>query len=1094
MVSSSNSSHDNSGSLYNSRIIKNYVEYAKRVHPDVDMDSILNYAGIARYEVDDQSHWFTQAEVDRFHEILTEKTGDPNISREVGRYAASSQATGTLRQYALGFMTPGTAYWMLEKISSNLSRAFKFETRQIASDKMEVLVKPRPGVKEKPHQCENRMGLLESMAKLFTNKYARVEHPDCIHKGAEVGRYIITWEKTPFLIWKQLRNYFSLASIAACLGLFFFLPVIHWVMFVLGSALLTVLFWFFSANLETKELTKTIETQGNAAKDLLFEMDIRYRNVLLIKEIGQATSTLMDTDELVETVVNAMEKRLDFDRGMIMLANKNETRLIYGTGYGYGKEQEDFLHQTEFHLDNPESRGLFVLSFKEQKPFLINDIAEIEESFSKRSLELARQMGVRALICVPIVYGKKSLGILAVDNTRSKRVLTQSDMSLLMGVASQTAINIIEAMSIQKLQESEEKYRSILESVEEGYFEVDLAGNLTFFNDSLCKILGYSRKELSGLNNRNYTSPKTAKKMYRIFSEIYRTGNPALISDYEVIRKNETNPHVVEISASLIRDSSGGSTGFRGVVRDVTERRQAEKALRESEEKYRELVENANSIILRRDIEGKITFFNEFAQKFFGYAESDIIGKNMSGTILPDTESAKRDLVELVESLQQDPERQFVSEDENILKNGKTVWIAWTYKPIFNENDKLTEVLCIGNDITELKRAEYEKKDLEAQLQVAQKMEAIGTLAGGIAHDFNNILQSIFSYTQILLMKKEADDPDFSKIEAIIESVKRASDLTKRLLIFSRKVKSKLRPLNLNNEVVQIVKMLDRMIPKMVNIEIKLAGDLKSVNGDPVQIEQIMMNLGVNARDAMPDGGNLTFETKNITLDKKFCKTHLGTTPGEYVLLSVSDTGQGMEKDVQTHIFEPFFTTKEAGKGTGLGLAMVYGIVQSHGGYVTCKSEPGQGTTFSIYFPVVQLKTQEPEVKKVQMPVRGGNETILLVDDEESIRKPGEEMLASVGYKVLTAPDGERALEIFSKQHENIALIILDLILPGMGGRQCLEKILKVNPLAQVIVTSGYAVDGPVKETIDTKAKRFVSKPYDGRELLKFVREVLDKN
>ncbi|MBW2035705.1 MAG: GAF domain-containing protein, partial [Deltaproteobacteria bacterium] len=530
MISDSDFGRHTTGSLYNSRLVMNYIEYVKNAHPDVNIGPVLNYAGIARYEVDDQGHWFTQDQVDRFHEMLTEKTGDPDLSRKVGRSAASSQASGPLKQYALGFMSPGTAYWMLEKLSSNLSRAFKFETRQIASDKMEVLVKPRPGVEEKPHQCENRMGLLESMAKLFTNKYAKVEHPECIHRGDEVGRYIITWEKTPFLIWKRLRNYSSLIGIVACFGFFFLLPVVNWVILVLGFALLTVLFWFFSDHLEKKELSNTIETQGNAAKDLLFEMDIRYGNVLLIKEIGQATSSIIDTGELVNTVMNAMEKHLDFDRGMIMLANQNETRLLYRAGYGYSKEQEKFLQQAVFHLDNPESKGVFVLSFKEQKPFLINDIAEIEEAFSKRSLELARQMGVRSLICVPIVYEQRSLGILTVDNVKSKRILTQSDMSLLMGVASQTAINIIEAMSFQKLQESEEKYRSILESVEEGYFEVDLPGNLTFFNNSLCRILGYSRKELSGLNNRHYTSPKTAKKMYRIFNEIYRKGKPAIIS------------------------------------------------------------------------------------------------------------------------------------------------------------------------------------------------------------------------------------------------------------------------------------------------------------------------------------------------------------------------------------------------------------------------------------------------------------------------------------------------------------------------------------------------------------------------------------
>ena len=293
---------------------------------------------------------------------------------------------------------------------------------------------------------------------------------------------------------------------------------------------------------------------------------------------------------------------------------------------------------------------------------------------------------------------------------------------------------------------------------------------------------------------------------------------------------------------------------------------------------------------------GNITFFNEFAQKFFGYAEDEILGKNVLGTILPDTESTKRDIKGLTKILQKDPERQIVSEDENILRSGESVWIAWTYKPIFDGNKQLKEILCIGNDITELKRSAQEKKTLEAQLQGAQKMEAIGTLAGGIAHDFNNILQAIIGYTQILLMGKDSSDPDHEKLEAIETSAQRASELTKRLLIFGRKVESQLRPVDLNQEVVQVSKMLERTIPKMINIEIKLADNLKVINADPVQIEQIMMNMGVNARDAMPDGGKLIFETKNVTLDEEYCKNHLGCSPGEYVLLKVSDTGHGMDK------------------------------------------------------------------------------------------------------------------------------------------------------------------------------------------------------
>jgi len=769
--------------LYSSRLTKNYVEYIREFYPELDIEPILKYANINSYEIEDQGHWFSQQQVDRFHEILSLKTGDPDLPRKVGRYAITSQASGTLRKYALGFTTPASAYRMLERLSHNLSHAFSLTVHQITNNKVEVTVKPEPGVKERPYQCDNRMGLFEGIAKLFTNKYANIEHPVCIHKGEEAGLYIITWETSSALTWKRVRNYSLVLGVSLSLLLLFVLPITPWAVLSLVFALLTLTFSFYSSHLEKKDLIKTIETQGNAAKGHLDEMNIRYNNALLIQEIGQATSTILDISELIKTVVKTIEKRLDFDRGMIMLANQDKTRLVHAGGYGYNKEQERLLQGTEFHLDRPKSKGVFVVAFKEQKALLLNDIDENGKDFSSRTLQVAKQMGVKSLICVPIVHEKGSLGILTVDNVKSKRRLTQSDMNLLMGVASQTAVNIIEAVSFQKLQESEKKYR--------------------------------------------------------------------------------------------------------------------------------DLVENANSIILRRNTKGNVTFFNEFAQKFFGYAEDEILGENVVGALYPVTESTKRDLDSLTKILQEEPERQIVSEDENILRNGESVWVAWTYKPIFDSSGQLTEILCIGNDITELKHAAQEKKTLEAQLQGAQKMEAIGTLAGGIAHDFNNILQAIIGYTQILLMGKEQDNPDHEKLEAIEASAQRASELTKRLLIFGRKVESQLKPVDLNQEVVQVSKMLERTIPKMIKIELNLADGLQVTNGDPVQIEQIMMNMGVNARDAMPDGGKLFFETKNVTLDEKFCKNHLGANPGEYVLLKISDTGHGMGKELQEHIFEPFFTTKE---------------------------------------------------------------------------------------------------------------------------------------------------------------------------------------
>ncbi|MBU4425611.1 MAG: GAF domain-containing protein, partial [Proteobacteria bacterium] len=411
----------NKSPIYNSRIIKTYLEYLSKHYPDVDIDSLLDYAKMIKPEVEDPAHWFSQHQVDLFHEILQSKTNNPNIYREVGRYGAISKASGLVRQYVLGFVTPGAAYSMLARIASKLSRAQVFRTRQIAGNKVEITVTLAPGVKENPHQCENRIGLFEAMAKLFTNKFARVEHPHCLHKGAQVGRYIITWEKVPSLLWKQVRNYSLLLGILSSLALFFILPITPWAIVSLLFALLTLILSCYSSYLEKKEHVKTIESQGDVAEELLSEMNIRYNNALLVQEIGQATSTILDIDKFVNTVVTVMERRLDFDRGMIMLANQEQTRLIYAGGYGYSKEQEKLLQGTEFHLDRTESKGMFVLAYNKQKSFLINDIAENEKELSKRSQELARQMGTQSFICVPIIYEQKSLGILTVDNIKSKR-------------------------------------------------------------------------------------------------------------------------------------------------------------------------------------------------------------------------------------------------------------------------------------------------------------------------------------------------------------------------------------------------------------------------------------------------------------------------------------------------------------------------------------------------------------------------------------------------------------------------------------------------------------------------------------------------
>ncbi len=566
--------------LYNSRIIRTYVEYLLKYYPDIAIDSVLLHAGITSSEMQDGAHWFNQSQVDRFHEMAALKTGNPNVARDAGRFSASTEGLGAAKQYTLGLMSLTSIYLLMGKLYPLMSRAAEVKTKAIGPNKVEIISTPKPGVDEKPYQCENRIGTFEAVGSFLTEKPAQVEHISCFHKGDAACRYVVIWERTPGDLWKKIRNYTLLSSIALCGALVPFLPMALWGAIVMISASFTAALSLYSQHLEKSELIQTIKSQGDAAKDLLAETDIRYNNAIFVQEIGQAISTILDIEKLLGTVVNVMEKRLDFDRGMVMIANQEKTRLIYRNGYGYSPELEEYIKHTDFNLDNPRSRGVGILAFKGQKPFLVNDISEIEKDLSEKSREFVDKMGSHSFICVPIVYENESLGIITVDNMSSKRNLSGSDTSLLMGVASQTAISMVNAISFQKLQESEEKYRTILERIEEGYFEVDLAGRLTFFNDSICRILGRSREELMGMDNRDYTDSETAARMYKAFNETYRTGIPANVIDYRIIRK-DGGTRSLELTASLLKNSAGEPAGFRGVVRDVTERKQAEALHRE---------------------------------------------------------------------------------------------------------------------------------------------------------------------------------------------------------------------------------------------------------------------------------------------------------------------------------------------------------------------------------------------------------------------------------------------------------------------------------------------------------------------------------
>jgi PAS domain S-box-containing protein len=516
---------------------------------------------------------------------------------------------------------------------------------------------------------------------------------------------------------------------------------------------------------------------------------------------------------------------------------------------------------------------------------------------------------------------------------------------------------------------------------------------------------------------------------------------------------------------------------------EIAERERAEEALRESEERYRTVLEANPDPVVVYDIEGKVVYFNPAFSRVFGWELEERLGHNMDHFVPEENWPETRMMIDMVlggESFSGIDTRRYT-------KDGDVIPVSISGAVYRDLDGKPVGSVINLRDISE-------QEHLQAQLQHAQKMEAVGTLAGGVAHDFNNLLQAVQGYTELLLMRKERDGPDFKELQAVRRAAKRGAELTQQLLTFSRRVDSRLQFVDLNHVVLEVKRLLQRTVPKMIDIELHLASDPKLISADPAQLEQVLVNLAVNAKDAMPDGGRLVIETANASLDEDYCKTHLGATMGEYVQLTVSDSGHGMDKGTVEHIFDPFYTTKAVGKGTGLGLAMVYGIVKNHEGYIICYSQPDQGTTFKIYLPVATQERELVAPEEEEVHLSGGTENILLVDDEDFIRELGEEILSKFGYTVVTASDGEGALEIYRQERDRIDLVILDLIMPGIGGKKCLDELMKLDPQLKVLIASGYSHGLPTKSVFEVGALGFVRKPYEIRQMLQVIRRVLDSD
>jgi PAS domain S-box-containing protein len=660
-------------------------------------------------------------------------------------------------------------------------------------------------------------------------------------------------------------------------------------------------------------------------------------------------------------------------------------------------------------------------------------------------------------------------------------------MGMVVNLTDITQRKIVEAA----LKDSERKFRSISANALDGIAMIDQEGMITFWNKAAARMFGYSEEEALGRDLHLLLAPVRYHAAYHnAFKFFKKNGQGAIVGRVKELtaQRKDSSEFSVEVSINALR--LRGQWCAVGIIRDTTQRKEAKEALRESESRYRALFESGyDGMFLLAD--GVYVDCNLAAQEMFGCKREKLIGarpldfapaKQAGGH-----ESKKLWHEYIQKALLGDP--QFFNWRQQ-RADGSEFETEVNLNVITVGGDSI--LLSVVRDITERLQSEKRQAQLEAQLQQAQKMEAVGTLASGIAHDFNNILQIISGDIQMMRNAANRSRQDLTHLERMDFEAQRASDLVRRMLTFSRKVEPQFAPLDLNRQVFLATEILKRSIDPMIEVQLDLTENLKKIKADANQVEQLVLNLGSNARDAMPEGGRLIFSTQMEILTDKSHKKPVRLASGEYAVLKVRDTGVGMDRETKEHIFDPFYTTKEVGRGTGLGLSMVYGIVKSHGGGIFCESQPGEGTVFSIYWPLALTSGTEAEKpQKDSTPQKGKGETVLLVDDEKAIIDMTGQMLLEFGYQVVTAVSGEEALEMVSRAEKMPELVILDLGMPGMGGNRALQELLRLEPTLKVVVASGYASETKIRECLAAGAVDFVAKPYRFVDMLNTIKNVL---
>jgi PAS domain S-box-containing protein len=647
------------------------------------------------------------------------------------------------------------------------------------------------------------------------------------------------------------------------------------------------------------------------------------------------------------------------------------------------------------------------------------------------------------------------------------------------GVIAFVAVVITDVTERVQIQSDSERFTAIVASSEDAILSTTLDGTVTSWNSAAERMFGYSATEMIGTSVTRLIPPDREGEEAQILDRIRRNES---LRHFETVRRTRAGKLLdVSVTASPIRNSVGVIIGTSKVARDITERKMAEAALREEHDRAQRYLDSAEVILLALDIKGRITLINRYGCNLLESTPDELVGRDFIDACVP---AAIRDATrEKLATVQLGDDS--VIENPVVTKSGEQRLIEWRTTFLRDQSGAIIGTFSSGLDITS-------RRSLEAQYHQAQKMEAVGRLAGGIAHDFNNLLTSILGYAQILLSELDPHDPRAADVIQIQNAGESAARLTRQLLAFSRKQVIEPTLLDLNHVIGGMGRLLDRLIGEDVQLITKLKDGFDRVNADAGQMEQIVLNLAVNARDAMPDGGIMTIETANVDLDENYASRHFAVKPGPYVSLTVTDTGTGMTPDVQARLFEPFFTTKEVGKGTGLGLATVHGIVTRNGGSVAVYSELGEGTSFTVYFPRAEDSDRPARLASRRRVERPATETILVVEDADGVRILADRMLTPLGYKVLLASNPHEAQQVFDA-NPSIDLLLTDVIMPGGSGRELAARLSARRPGLEVLYMSGYTEDAITQHGVLEAGIAFLHKPFTSEGLQRKIRELLDR-